>query len=213
MHFISRNLEEYITQHSTAEPELLSELSRETHLKVLRPRMLSGHYQGRILSMISKMVRPRHILEIGTYTGYSALCLAEGLSEGGTVHTIDLNEELREIQQRYFRKGGFEGRIKTYLGDALNLLPQIEVIFDLVFIDAEKTEYEAYFEAVLKKTRPGSIIISDNVLWSGKVAEAADQKDTATEVLKAYNNKLSTDPRVETVLLPIRDGLALCRVR
>ncbi len=213
MHFLSRNLEEYITDHSAAEPELLIELSRETHLKVLRPRMISGHYQGRILSLISKMVRPRNILEIGTYTGYSALCLAEGLTADGTLHTIDLNEELTEIQQRYFKKSVYDGRIRSYLGDALCVLPEMDVIFDLVFIDAEKTEYASYFEAVLKKTRSGSIILSDNVLWSGKVAEASDHKDAATEVLKAYNDKLSKDPRVETVLLPIRDGLALCRVR
>lgn len=212
MHFLPESLENYITQHSENEPEILSELTRETHLKVVQPRMITGHYQGRVLSMLSKIIRPRRILEIGTYTGYSAICLAEGLPDDGLLYTIDINEELSEIQRKYFDRSGFGDKIIRHTGDALKIIPALDQIFDLVFIDAEKKMYDAYFEAVIKKTKPGSIILTDNVLWSGKVIEPLDNKDVVTRNLLAYNKKLKNDPRIETVLLSIRDGLTLCRV-
>jgi len=212
MHFLSEALENYITDHSEKEPELLRELTRETHLKVVQPRMITGHFQGRVLSILSKISNPKYILEIGTYTGYSALCLAEGLQAGGELHTIDINEELSEIQQKYFDRSGYGHQIFRHIGDALKIIPDLPPEFDLVFIDAEKTEYLHYFEAALGKTKTGSIILSDNVLWSGKVVEPLGKKDKATRELLEYNKKLKEDPRVETVLLPIRDGLTLCRV-
>ncbi|NNJ89903.1 MAG: methyltransferase domain-containing protein [Eudoraea sp.] len=212
MHFLSETIQEYITTHTENEPSYLAELSRETHLKVIQPRMMTGHYQGRVLSMLSKIIRPINILEIGTYTGYSALCLAEGLATHGQLHTIDVNEELAGIQNKYFKKAGFSDRIKQYTGDALDIIPSLDQQFDLVFIDAEKKEYVRYFESVIPKTGKGSIILSDNVLWSGKVVEPLEAKDKATKALLQYNQMLKEDPRVETVMLPIRDGLTLSRV-
>ena len=212
MHFLSPLLEKYIQDSSENEPELLKELSRETHLKVIQPRMITGHFQGRVLSMLSKIIHPINILEIGTYTGYSTLCLAEGLRKEGQLHTIDINEELTDFQRRYFDKSGFGTQLIQHTGDALQIIPTLDMTFDLIFIDAEKREYPKYFDAVIKKTKPGSIILSDNVLWSGKVVEPLDEKDMATKVLLDYNRMLKNDPRVETVLLPIRDGLTLSRV-
>lgn len=212
MHFLSPLLENYIADHSEPEPNLLTELTRETHLKVVQPRMITGHFQGRVLSMLSKLLHPKYILEIGTYTGYSALCLAEGLQKDGQLHTIEVNEELHQLQRTYFDKSGFGSQIFQHTGDALDIVPTLDHIFDLVFIDAQKVNYDAYFEAVIQKTKPGSVILSDNVLWSGKVVEPLQKGDKATEALLAYNQKLKNDPRVETVLLPIRDGLTLSRV-
>lgn len=212
MHFLSQVLEDYIADQSESEPELLQELTRETHLKVIQPRMITGHFQGRVLSMLSKIIRPKTILEIGTYTGYSALCLAEGLPKDGSLHTIDVNEELNSMQRHYFDRSAYGTQIVQHIGDALDIIPTLDMYFDLVFIDAEKKYYDAYFEAALKKTKPGSVVLSDNVLWSGKVVEPLNSKDKATKVLLAYNKKLKEDPRVETVLLPIRDGLTLSRV-
>ncbi len=212
MHFLPESLENYITLNSENEPDILRELTRETHLKVVQPRMITGHYQGRVLSMLSKLIQPSSILEIGTYTGYSAICLAEGLTNDGLLHTIDINEELSEIQRKYFDQSEFGNKIIQHTGDALKIIPELGQIFDLVFIDAEKKMYDAYFEAVIEKTRRGSIILTDNVLWSGKVVEPLDKKDKVTRNLLAYNKKLKNDPRVETVILSIRDGLTLCRV-
>ncbi|KAB5486533.1 MULTISPECIES: O-methyltransferase [Flagellimonas] len=212
MHFLSPLLESYIADHSEPEPELLQELTRETHLKVVQPRMITGHFQGRVLSMLSKIIAPTYILEIGTYTGYSALCLAEGLQKEGQLHTIEVNEELHQMQRNYFDRSGFGEQIVQHTGDALKIIPHLELGFDLVFIDANKVNYDDYFEAVIKKTKQGSVILSDNVLWSGKVVEPLDKSDKATAALLAYNQKLKEDPRVETVLLPIRDGLTLTRV-
>ncbi len=212
MHFLSPDLETYIANNSESEPALLTALTHETHLKVIQPRMITGHFQGRVLSMLSKIIGPTTILEIGTYTGYSAICLAEGLGKNGQLHTIDINEELYDIQRKYFDKSGFGNQITQYTGDAIELVPQLDIIFDLIFIDAEKKNYDAYFEAVLKKTKPGSVILSDNVLWSGKVVAPLKKSDKATKALLDYNQKLQNDPRVETVLLPIRDGLTLSRV-
>ncbi|MBT2161878.1 O-methyltransferase [Zobellia barbeyronii] len=213
MHFLSSDLEDYIQNHSENEPKLLQELTRETHLKVVRPRMLTGHFQGRVLSVLSKIIYPKNILEIGTYTGYSALCLAEGMQKDGQLHTIDINEELQDIQERYFSRSAYKGQIIQHIGDAKNIIPQLDTTFDLVFIDAEKKDYPDYFELVMQKTRPGSVILSDNVLWSGKVVEPVDKKDKVTPILLDFNKKLKEDPRIETVLLPIRDGLTLSRVR
>jgi len=212
MHFLSPLLEKYLTDHSENEPELLQQLTRETHLKVIQPRMITGHFQGRVLSLLSKIIGPKAILEIGTYTGYSALCLAEGLQKKGTLHTIDINEELYDIQRKYFNASDYGPQIIQHAGDALDIIPTLDIVFDLVFIDAEKVSYDLYFEACIKKCRPGSIILSDNVLWSGKVVEPLNPKDKATKVLLDYNRKLKEDPRVETILLPIRDGLTLSRV-
>lgn len=212
MHFLPEALENYISLHSQNEPDILRELTRETHLKVVQPRMITGHYQGRVLSMLSKLIQPGRILEIGTYTGYSAICLAEGLTNEGVLHTIDINEELSEIQRKYFDRSEFGSKIIQHTGDALKIIPEMDQIFDLVFIDAEKKMYDAYFEAVIEKTRQGSIILTDNVLWSGKVIEPLDKKDMVTRNLLAYNKKLKKDSRVETVILSVRDGLTLCRV-
>lgn len=213
MHFLSALMEDYLSANSQVEPPLLQELTRETHLKVLQPRMLTGHFQGRVLSVLSKIINPKYILEIGTYTGYSALCLAEGLQKSGTLHTIDVNAELEQMQRTYFDKSTYGPQIIQHVGDALAIVPKLDITFDLIFIDAEKKQYDGYLEAVLSKTRSGSVILSDNVLWSGKVVEPLDPKDKATKVLLDYNKKLSEHPLLETVLLPIRDGLTVSRVK
>lgn len=212
MHFISSELETYVEQHSAAEPPLLAELNKETYQKVLLPRMLSGHFQGRLLSLLSKLVRPAQILEIGTFTGYATLCLCEGLRENGHVHTIDLNDELYDFQRRYFDRSAWGNQITQYLGSALDIIPTIENKFDLVFIDADKENYLNYFEMIVPMMHSGGIILSDNVLWSGKVVEPTKLNDKATEILKKFNVVVNEDPRVETILLPIRDGLTVCRV-
>ncbi|CAM1345933.1 O-methyltransferase [Tenacibaculum crassostreae] len=213
MHFLPEKLDEYVVQHSQSEPKLLQELSRETWQKVLNPRMLSGAFQGRVLSMISKLVQPKSILEIGTYTGYSALCLAEGLSKDGMIHTIDKNEELEELQYKYFQKSEYRDQITQYVGNALDIIPSINDKFDLVFIDADKSNYVNYFHQIIEKMNTGGIILSDNVLWSGKVIEEIDPKDIDTKILLEYNRLLNEDSRLETVLLPIRDGLTISRVK
>ncbi|MFY7671163.1 O-methyltransferase [Tenacibaculum sp. MEBiC06402] len=213
MHFLPEDIDNYVVQHSQQEPQLLKELSRETWQKVLNPRMLSGAFQGRVLSMISKLISPKTILEIGTYTGYSALCLAEGLQENGVLHTIDKNEELEELQTKYFEKSSFGNQIKQYVGNAIEIIPTVEDSFDLVFIDADKSNYLNYFELIIGKMNKGGIILSDNVLWSGKVIEPLDEKDIDTKVLLEYNRLLNEDQRIETVLLPIRDGLTVSRVK
>lgn len=212
MHFISQDLENYIEQHSEKEPELLATLNKETYQKVLLPRMLSGHFQGRVLSMLSKLIRPVNILEIGTYTGYSALCLCEGMQEKGTLHTIDIKEELVDFQRKHFDKSPWGNQIVQHLGEALDIIPTLEYKFDLVFIDADKENYINYFELIVPKMNKGGIILSDNVLWSGKVLEPLNPKDISTKILLDYNLLLKNDPRVETVLLPIRDGLTVSRV-
>lgn len=213
MHFIPKEIDDYAVKHTQEEPELLAKLTRETFQKVLQPRMLSGHYQGRLLSMLSKLVNPENILEIGTYTGYSALCLSEGLQKKGSLHTIDINEELVEIQKKYFHLSEFKEQIHQYLGNALEIIPTIELKFDLVFIDADKPNYPAYFELIIEKMNPGGIIITDNVLWSGKVVEQVKEDDESTIALLRYNKMVVKDDRLETVMLPIRDGLSLSRVK
>jgi len=212
MHFISQELEDYIEQHSQKEPELLAALDKETYQKVLLPRMLSGHFQGRVLSMLSKLIRPVNILEIGTYTGYSALCLCEGIQENGMLHTIDIKEELIDFQRKYFNKSPWGNQIVQHLGEAIDIIPTLDLKFDLVFIDADKENYINYFELIVPKMNKGGIILSDNVLWSGKVLEPLQPNDLSTKVIMEYNQLLKNDPRVETVLLPIRDGLTVSRV-
>ena len=212
MHFLSDELDIYVTQHSENEPELLVQLNKETHQKILQPRMLSGHFQGRVLSMLSKIIHPTNILEVGTYTGYATLCLAEGLAENGTIDTLDNEEELFDFQRKYFDKTIWANQITQHLGEALDIIPTLTKKYDLVFIDADKENYINYFHLIVPMMNKGGIILSDNVLWSGKVLSAIKPGDITTQILLEYNQLLKEDSRVETVLLPIRDGLTVSRV-
>jgi len=209
MNFLDKSLEDYVQQHSEQEPELLQQLARETHLKVLQPRMLSGAYQGRLLALLSKLIAPKHILEIGTYTGYSALSLAEGLNPNGRIDTIDINEELQEMQRRYFDASSFGKQIFQHVGNASDIIPTLSGTFDMVFIDADKEQYPLYFDLIIDRVPSGGMIIADNVLWSGKVVSKAD--DEATQALQVFNKKMVDDTRVETLILPVRDGITLLR--
>lgn len=211
MDFLPGPIQEYTEQHTDAESPLLNELTRETHKKILMSRMISGHLQGRVLSMLSHMIRPEKVLEVGTFTGYSALCLAEGLAPGGKIITIDKNEELESMARRYFAKSDYEQAIDFYVADAMELIPTIEGPFDLVFIDADKINYYNYFKLVLEKVRPGGFIVADNVLWSGKVVETGKKIDNDTQALRDFNRLVHADDRVEKVLFPIRDGLMVIR--
>jgi predicted O-methyltransferase YrrM len=213
MHFLSDELDHYVTQHSQNEPELLAQLNKETYQKILQPRMISGHFQGRVLSMLSKIIHPTNILEIGTYTGYATLCLAEGLAEGGTIDTIDIEEELVDFQRKYFDRSQWSSQITQHLGNALEIIPTLNKKYDLVFIDADKENYINYFHMIVPMMNKGGIILSDNVLWSGKVLEEVNPKDITTKILLEYNELLKNDTRIETVLLPIRDGLTVSRVK
>tara|TARA_R110001583_G_scaffold103863_3_gene251154 strand:- start:42705 stop:43346 length:642 start_codon:yes stop_codon:yes gene_type:complete len=213
MNFLPENIDTYAVNHSQKEPELLQQLNKETWQKVLNPRMLSGAFQGRILSMISKLIQPKTILEIGTYTGYSALCLAEGMQKDGMLYTIDKNEELESFAKKYFNKSPHQNQLKQLVGNALDILPTLNEKFDLVFIDADKSNYSNYFNMIIGKMNSGGVILSDNVLWSGKVVEEIKPKDIDTKALVEYNMLLNTDKRIETVLLPIRDGLTISRVK
>ena len=209
MEFIADEIDSYSLNHTEAEAELLAELNRETWANVMTPRMLSGHLQGRVLSMFSKMINPKNIIEIGTYTGYSALCMAEGLKNEGILHTLDINEEYTSIAKRYFNRSKYSKNIKQHLGNALDIIPKLECNFQLAFIDADKENYSAYFDLIIDKMDLYGYIIADNVLWSGKVTK--EKKDKETTALDLYNKKVLADTRVETVLLPIRDGLMLSR--
>jgi len=213
MDFLPPKIDEYVIAHSQPEPELLQQLSRETWQKVLAPRMLSGHLQGRVLSMLSKLLQPKCVLEIGTYTGYSALCLAEGMHTEGELHTIDINEELHDFQRKYFDASPYGDRIIQHTGDAREIIPHLDVEIDLIFIDADKRNYPTYLEILLPKLSTGAVILSDNVLWSGKVVEKVKEDDLDTQALLKYNQLLNTHPKLETVLLPIRDGLTISRVK
>jgi len=209
MEFIDAQIQQYAEQFTSPETEALQKLNRETHAKVLMPRMLSGHLQGQFLSMLSKMIQPERILEIGTYTGYSAICLASGLKENGILHTIDVNEELEPMVRNYFAEAKVADKIQFHIGNAMEIIPSLHETFDLVFIDADKENYSNYFDLVIDKVRKGGFILADNVLWSGKVLE--DKKDKDTAAIHAYNQKINTDPRVENVLVPIRDGIMIAR--
>ena len=211
MEFIEEELARYVEEHSQPESELLQRINRETHLEVLRPRMLSGHLQGRVLSMLSKMIRPKSVLEIGTYTGYSALCIAEGLAEGGKIITIDKNEELEARVRQYVKESPYGQQIELRIGDALEILPTLEEDFDLVFIDADKANYLNYFNLVIDRLHSGAYLIADNVLWSGKVIEQVEEGDVDTHALIEFNKAMQNDNRVENVLFPIRDGLMVIR--
>ncbi len=211
MDFLPEEIEDYILAHSEEESQLLQDLHRETWQKVLIPRMLSGHLQGRVLSMLSHMNAPEYILEIGTYTGYSALCLAEGMQENGELHTIDRNEELVYIQNKYFEKSPRSESIKPHLGDAMKIVPDLKKPWDLVFVDADKDNYINYYEMIVPLLRKGAVIIFDNVLWSGKVVEQVSEKDKETKALVELNKQIQEDDRVQNVLFPIRDGLMIVR--
>ena len=206
---IPDQIESYCELHTSSESELLYRLNRETHLKILRPRMLSGQLQGRFLSMISKMLKPANILEIGTFTGYSALCLAEGLQPNGTLHTIEMEEELEEIITKYFNLSIYKEKLHLHIGNALELVPTLKKSWDLVFIDAEKKEYLQYYEMVLPYVKKGGFILADNVLWSGKVTESVAENDAETKAIMQFNDFVQNDPRVENLLLPMRDGILL----
>ena len=212
MDFISEKLTEYISNNSNIEPEILARLNQETHQKILKPRMLSGHIQGRFLSMLSKMKSPSTILEIGTYTGYGTLCLSEGLIEGGKIFTIDRNEELLKIQNKYFEESGKRDKIIQLTGNAKEILNDLNETYDLVFIDADKESYIEYFNQVSERLNKNGIIISDNVLWSGKVLDSSLEKDEETNALVNFNKILNEDKRFETVILPLRDGLSISRL-
>ena len=212
MNFLPEKIDDYSVSHSQKEPQILQELTKETWQKVINPRMLSGAFQGRVLSMISKLIQPKNTLEIGTYTGYSAICIAEGSPQNASIDTIDKNEELTDLQNKYFKKSGFRTKITQHVGLALEIIPTIHKKFDLVFIDADKSNYSNYFHLIIDKMNKGGVILSDNVLWSGKVVEKLDPKDQDTKALLEYNSLLNSDKRIETVLLPIRDGLTISRV-
>jgi predicted O-methyltransferase YrrM len=211
MEFLEERLEEYVNIHTSPESETLNDLNRQTHINVLQPRMLSGHLQGRTLSLFSKMIQPNRILEIGTYTGYSAICMAEGLKEDGKLITIDVNYELEEMVKNYVSEAGFSKQIEMKVGDAMDIIPSLDKNFELVFIDADKSNYSNYYDLLIEDLPKGAFIIADNVLWSGKVIEPVKENDIDTAALKAFNEKILKDDRVENVLLPIRDGLMVIR--
>ena len=212
MEFIDKKLSQYSEEHTTPENELLKALNRDTHVNVLAPRMLSGHLQGRLLSLFSKMIQPKAILEIGTYTGYAALCLAEGLDNDGILHTIDINEELETRIQKYFDQSSYSNQIKLHIGNALDIIPKIQQQFDLVFIDADKENYSNYYDLLIDAMPSGGIIMADNVLWSGKVTDSeALASDNDTQELDRFNAKVQSDPRVENILIPVRDGIMVAR--
>lgn len=210
MDFIDKEIEKYVELHTEREPELLYQLNRQTHLKVINPRMLAGHFQGRLLSMFSHMIKPNNILEVGTYTGYSAICFAEGLQPNGCIYTIDINEELVPMQNEFFKKTHNTQKIKQFVGNALEIIPKIETSFDVVFLDADKSNYTNYYNLIFDKLNKGGYIIADNVLWSGKVLNP-NAKDEDTIGLQSFNAMVQNDHRVENILLPIRDGLMICR--
>ena len=203
----------YAAGHTTAAPSLLAQVHEDTHARVPGPQMLSGHLQGRLLAAFAHMLRPGRVLELGTYVGYSALCLAEGLAPGGVVHTIDHTPALAAIAQGYFAQAGLAHKIKQHVGQAVDIIPQLGGGFDLVFMDADKRNYRRYYDLVLARVRPGGFIIADNVLWGGKVLPTAGAADARTEAMRAFNAYVHHDPRVENVLLPVRDGLMLLRKR
>ena len=209
MNLIDEKIQAYAEAHTSPEQPALQELNTFTHDNIEMPQMLSGHMQGRFLSMISRMVRPMQVLEIGTYTGYSAICFAEGLAEGGMIHTIDINDKMKDLAEKYFKKAGVADNIKMYIGNAMEIIPAINETFDLVFIDADKSNYINYYNLVLPKVRKGGFIVADNILWSGRVID--EEKDNRTKVLDNYNKTILADDRVENVLLPIRDGLMIAQ--
>ena len=209
MDFLDSVIEQYALDHSEVESTLLNELNRQTHIKVIQPRMLSGHLQGRILSLLSQSIRPKTILEIGTYTGYSALCMAEGLQKNGQLYTIDNNKEIAPFANKYFNKSSYKNLIEMIVGNALDVIPDLNLKWDLVFIDADKENYSNYFDAIIENVNQGGMIIADNVLWSGKVTKPTSKNDVETQALKSFNEKVHSDSRVSNVLMPVRDGMMI----
>jgi len=209
MDFLSEGLQQYIEKHTQNEGDVLKALERETYLKVLMPTMVSGHVQGQTLRMLSKMINPQYILEIGTFTGYSAICLADGLQAGGKLITLDINEELETMVRSYFKKAGIEDKIEYKIGNAADIIPKLDYTFDLVFIDADKENYSRYYDLVLPKLKAGGYIIADNVLWSGKVV--APNPDESTKAIMAFNDKVQADTRVDNIMIPQRDGIMVIR--
>ena len=209
MNFLLEKINDYAEAHTSPDSDLLIALERETHLKTLSPRMLSGHLQGRFLSLISHLMQPKRVLEIGTFTGYSALCLAEGLADNGILYALEANDELEYLIKQSVKKSPLPHKIKLLIGDALEIIPNLNETFDLVFIDAGKRDYPLYYDLVIDKVRSGGLIIADNILWSGKVVE--DKKDVDTQIIDTFNKKIHADERVENILLPLRDGLMMAR--
>ena len=205
----NEKLDEYLINHSEKEPEILSDLNRETNQKVLQPRMISGAYQGRLLSIISKIINPKKILELGTFTGYSTLCLAEGLDKNGQIHTVDINEELYDLQRKYFKKSSFNSNITQHLGNALEIIPKLDHDFDLIFLDADKINYPKYLDILIVRLKKGGVLLSDNVLWDGKVLNEISQKDKSTKAIVEYNKMLNNRTDMDSVILPIRDGITI----
>ena len=207
-------LERYIETHTTAEDPLLRELDRETHLRVVQPRMISGHLQGRLLEMLVRMIRPRRILEIGTFTGYSAICMARGLDEGGVLHTIEIDDELESLSSKYFTLSGLQDKIVAHTGPALDIAPRLGMRVDLIFIDADTRAYPAYYRMAMDSlVESGSYLLADNILWYGKVAQETPASDRQSQGIKTFNDMVMQDERVENIILPIRDGLNLIRVK
>ena len=209
MDFSNKEISNYIDNHSSTESDILYELRRETELKCLNPIMLSGKIQGNFLAIISKLIKPFNVLEIGTYTGYSTLCIAKGLNPAGMIHTIDKNEELLQIQNKYFEKSGSRNQIKQYTGDALAIIPKLKFDFDMVFLDADKENYVKYLELISPILKPGAVLLTDNVLWHGKVLESPENQDRVTKLIDNFNKKILEDKSLKTVMLPIRDGISL----
>ena len=209
MDFSNKEIYNYIDNHSSDESDILYELRRETELKCLNPIMLSGKIQGNFLAIISKLIKPFNVLEIGTYTGYSTLCIAEGLNPGGMIHTIDKNEELLQIQNKYFEKSGLRNQIKQYTGDALAIIPKLKFDFDMVFLDADKENYVKYLELISPILKPGGVLLTDNVLWHGKILESPENQDRVTRLIDNFNKKILENKSLKTVMLPIRDGISL----
>tara|TARA_B100001939_G_scaffold310635_1_gene292675 strand:+ start:1371 stop:2012 length:642 start_codon:yes stop_codon:yes gene_type:complete len=209
MDFSKKEIYNYIDNHSSNESAILYELRRETELKCLNSIMLSGKIQGNFLAIISKLIKPINVLEIGTYTGYSTLCIAEGLNPKGMIHTIDKNEELLEIQNKYFEKSGFKNQIKQYTGNALEIIPKLNIDFDMIFLDADKENYIKYLELISPILKPGGVLLTDNVLWHGKILESSKNQDSTTKLIDNFNKKIIKDKNFKTVMLPIRDGISL----
>ena len=209
MDFSNKEIYNYIDNHSSDESDILYELRRETELKCLNPIMLSGKIQGNFLAIISKLIKPFNVLEIGTYTGYSTLCISEGLNPGGMIHTIDKNEELLQIQNKYFEKSGLRNQIKQYTGDAIAIIPKLKFDFDMVFLDADKENYVKYLELISPILKPGGVLLTDNVLWHGKIVESSENQDRVTRLIDNFNKKILEDKSLKTVMIPIRDGISL----
>jgi caffeoyl-CoA O-methyltransferase len=202
-------LEQYILSHIDPEPEILRQLSRDTHVKLLNGRMVSGHLQGRLLVMLCRLIRPKHVLELGTFTGYSALCFAEGTDADAEIHTIEHNDELEDIARNWFKRSEYGHKIILHTGDALDLIPHLEGMFDLAFIDADKREYLKYYEAIFPKIQRGGVILADNTLWNGKLLNEISHNDAQSIAISNFNNYIANDSRVEKIILPLRDGLTI----